>query len=457
MLAQSATGFDADEDYEFKGWSKTAGGEVEYSAGNGIKIAASDVDLYAVWEKIPEYPVAYHSAYPTDTGLANTSKHDGEYKAGVKYTVLALSDTGFDAGEDYEFKGWAETAGGAVKYTAGNTFDIPAKATNLYAVWEKIPEYTVTYHSNYPTDTGLTDADYDGGSYKTDETHKVLDLSTTGFDAGEDYEFKGWSTTAGGEVEYTDKNEIKIATSDIDLYAVWEKIPEYPVTYHSAYPTDAGLGNITFEGGDYKADEIHTVLTQSATGFDAGEDYEFKGWAISELNAGLGIVAYAPGAELKVTEDGADLYAIWAAVKGDIEEPEFPVIYHANYPTDSGKSETSFNGGSYKKDTDYKVLSDKDTAFNAGKDYEFKGWATSALDAGLGKVTYKAGDGIKIPEGTTDLYAVWTAVKGDNVSPKTGDGSSTLLMTAIAAASALAAGAVTVSLAKARKKEDENK
>ena len=134
--------------YIFKGWNtKSDSTGTDYSPGDEISISA-DTTLYAVWEKLGEYYVAYHENTSDEVyGMpAPQNKVEG--------VALSLSKT-VPLRTGYRFLGWAETPDGPVKYAAGAEHEYHEnKSLDLYAVWEaesftvKLPEsgagYTVS-------------------------------------------------------------------------------------------------------------------------------------------------------------------------------------------------------------------------------------------------------------------------------------------------------------------------
>lgn len=144
------------EGYTFKGWSTTPDGAVQYQDAEQVTDlapAGGTTTLYAVWEKVEQpnpqppvepQPVVYEIAYNANGGVGtmpNQVVKKGE-------DVVLAKNTFTKAG--YQFKGWATSANGAVKYTDGQTVtdlvfpQARTVITTLYAVWEKSPEPPVT-------------------------------------------------------------------------------------------------------------------------------------------------------------------------------------------------------------------------------------------------------------------------------------------------------------------------
>ena len=144
------------EGYTFKGWSTTPDGAVQYQDAEQVTDlapAGGTTTLYAVWEKIEQpnpqppvqpQPVVYEISYNANGGVGtmpNQVVKKGE-------DVVLAKNTFIKAG--YQFKGWATSANGAVKYTDGQTVtdlvfpQARTVITTLYAAWEKSPEPPVT-------------------------------------------------------------------------------------------------------------------------------------------------------------------------------------------------------------------------------------------------------------------------------------------------------------------------
>ena len=144
------------EGYTFKGWSTIPDGAVQYQDAEQVTDlapAGGTTTLYAVWEKVEQpnpqppvepQPVVYEIAYNANGGVGtmpNQVVKKGE-------DVVLAKNTFTKAG--YQFKGWATSAKGAVKYTDGQTVtdlvfpQARTVITTLYAVWEKSPEPPVT-------------------------------------------------------------------------------------------------------------------------------------------------------------------------------------------------------------------------------------------------------------------------------------------------------------------------
>lgn len=144
------------EGYTFKGWSTTPDGAVQYQDAEQVTDlapAGGTTTLYAVWEKVEQpnpqppvepQPVVYEIAYNANGGVGTMSNQVVKKGEDVVLAKNIFTKAG------YQFKGWATSANGAVKYTDGQTVtdlvfpQTRTVITTLYAVWEKLPEPPVT-------------------------------------------------------------------------------------------------------------------------------------------------------------------------------------------------------------------------------------------------------------------------------------------------------------------------
>ena len=107
--------------------------------------------------------------------------------------------------------------------------------------------------------------------------------------------FAGWSFTSNGAV-------IGEATINIDdnktLYAIWEDIPEYMVSYNDNGGQGSMIGDVVMEGEEFTLDDC---------GFIAPDGKQFAGWAVGNVNA---TPLKQPGDKITITAVTI-IYAIW--------------------------------------------------------------------------------------------------------------------------------------------------
>lgn len=141
------------------------------------------------------------------------------YAAGATVTV---SDEGTLTLTDHDFLGWntVSTASDA-EYEATDTFQMPARDVDLFAIWKATPPppatlYTVTYHGN-----GHTAGDpHPSAQYAEGVGVTVLDKNTL---EREGFDFLGWHTDpAATEALHGPTDTFTMPASDVDLHAIWK-------------------------------------------------------------------------------------------------------------------------------------------------------------------------------------------------------------------------------------------
>ena len=201
--------FTAPNGKQFKGWATTANGEV--INGTTYNVTA-DVELFAIWEDIPvvKFDITFNANGGTGT------------MQGVEFAgTYTLPTCAFTAPDGKQFKGWATSANGEV--IDGTTYNVTANV-ELFAIWEDIPvvNFNVTFNANGGTGT-MSPVEY-AGTYT---------LPTCAFTAPDGKQFKGWATSANGEV--IDGATYNV-TANVELFAIWEDIPhnhDYGTTWES--------------------------------------------------------------------------------------------------------------------------------------------------------------------------------------------------------------------------------
>ena len=152
------------------------------------------------------------------TGTMASVEYVGDY---------TLPANEFTAPTGKQFKGWALTNNGEIITTS--TYNVTEPIT-LYAIWEDIPavNYTISFNANGGTGT-MANVEF-AGTYT---------LPTNGFTAPQGKQFKGWSTSANGNV--IEGTTINI-TADTELFAIWEDTQTPPINPDEPEDTNKGLG-----------------------------------------------------------------------------------------------------------------------------------------------------------------------------------------------------------------------
>lgn len=182
--------------YEFKGWATTADGSVQYLNLSAYKMGPnSETVLYAVWALI-----IYTIDYNLNNGVAD--KNPTEYS--VKTESFSLATPKRDG---YTFTGWSGT-------------DINGQSVSVIVEKDSIGNrfYVANWQANLNV---VLFSDGVNTIKTTGHTDEYIRLPKNTFEK-ENYEFKGWSTTQGGEVEYYDRDLYRVGpNSSYTLYTVW--------------------------------------------------------------------------------------------------------------------------------------------------------------------------------------------------------------------------------------------
>lgn len=268
----------------FMGWATDEKSTIPLYSNGATVMNLTDqenITLYAVWSSNQQYYVTYNANGGTGGPQNSSTPYD------VDDTVTPdMTNAPTRAG--YDFVGWATSATATEKVDSA---EMVAGGLTFYAVWEQKQTYTVTYDAN----TGTGSVPMDPNRYESGDTAAVISNpqpTKTG------YTFKGWATTADG----TDTVTQVTVNNNVTLYAIWTA-NTYTVTFE-----DRGTGmNATQDFTYDEPQDLNQVGTR--------EGYQFLGWAASEANQGLGIIAYAGGANVlnltPVANGEVTLYGVW--------------------------------------------------------------------------------------------------------------------------------------------------
>ena len=236
-----------------------------------------------------------------------------------------------------------------------------------------LTKYTVSYNANGGSGAPSSQSKYYG---------KTLTLSSTK-PSRTGYAFKGWATSASGNVAYA-SGASYTANASVTLYAVWQAN-----TYTVKYNANGGTGapsNQTKTHGITLTLSSTKPTRASETDDGVTTTYTFKGWATS---ASSSTVAYAAGAKYTANAS-VTLYAVWTT-KTTVTE------YDVTYNTNGG---TEVESQVKTKGTALALRSTIPTK----NGYTFAGWGLSEDDT---TVDYAAGASYKT-DADIVLYAIWT-------------------------------------------------
>ena len=274
----------------FSGWnSKSDGTGITYPAQSALVVGSASVTLYAIWNPITTYTITYNAnggtGAPTDTTA---------YQTGATATVMG---PGSLARSGYTFGGWNTTSGGTgITYPAQSALIIGSGSVTLYAIWTPVTTYTITYDAN-----GGTGAPTDTTAYQTGATATVMG---PGILARNGYTFGGWNTTSGGTgITYPAQSALIIGSGPVTLFAIWNPITTYAVTYNANGATG---GTVPVDSNSYQSGVTATVLGNS--GILVNGVLTFSGW--NTLANGTG-TTYSAQSALVLGTTSVTLYAIW--------------------------------------------------------------------------------------------------------------------------------------------------
>ena len=410
--------------YTFKGWT----GSNSTSANTSVSIvkgSTGNKSYTANWNAIT-YNVEYKGNNNTG-GSTASSTHT--YDVTKTLTANGYTKTG------YTFKNWNTSANGS-----GTSYADKQSVTNLrnaagtytlYAQWT--PN---TYYIKYNANGGSGSMSNSTHSYDAAKTLNANTFTKTG------YSFKGWATSAGGSVVYTDKQSVSNLTSvngnTINLYAVWEVNPyTYNIIYKSTSGIQLGTGTITKNYGT-----TNTVDPKSFTGYTSPASqsiawdsttaktitfvytpieytlsYTLNGGTVATANKTKYTIETATFMLNNPTKTGYTFKG-WTGSNGSTASTSVSIAkgstgnksYTANWTPNTYYVKYNANGGSGSMSNSthtYGTAKALTTNAFTKTGYTFKGWATSAS----GSVAYtdkQSVSNLTANNGATvNLYAVW--------------------------------------------------
>ena len=186
--------------------------------------------------------------------------------------------------EGYVFLGWNTDATATTPLYEINM----TSNTTVYAVWSRI-EYTLIFNGNGQT-TGTPPSSINVGG---GQVVKLIDIGSNTL-AKSGYVFLGWNTNANATTPLTDI----IVNSNTTVYAVWEKLVYYTLTYD---------GNGSTSGTIPPVKNVVAGSTVDLQNYNPGnlekEGYVFLGWNTDAT-------ATTPLTDITITSN-TTVYAIW--------------------------------------------------------------------------------------------------------------------------------------------------
>lgn len=351
----------------FAGWNTNAGGAGSSFAAAETLSPQASMTLFAQWSNIPQSTLTYNANGSTSGAVPNSLIASSTF-------VVIDSNTGSLRRTGFIFGGWNTAADGSgVTYQGTDNYLLNSNVT-LYALWVAA-NYTVTFSGNQNT----------GGSVPPAATGVSVDTvlpANTGNLIRPGFTFAGWNTLASGLGTNFAVGATYAPTSSVVLYAKWNALPTYTISYNANNATGGGVP--VAQSGVYSSvnlDNNSGLLTRSG--------FFFAGW--NSQADGLG-TTYEAGASFTPTAN-VTLFALWSNVA------TYSLSYNAN-GSSSGTAPLVQSG----------ITSTATVSANTGSlsrlGFRFDGWNTLANGTGT---TYLAASTITLSADTT-LFALWTSV-----------------------------------------------
>lgn len=325
------------------------------------------------------YTVNFYGNYEGSGNVGYRSASDGE--------SITLYGTYSVTRKGYHLKGWSEDEDAAeATYTPGQSVKVE-KNMNLYAVWEKIESFTITYDAAFIA-AEASESEKKTQTVTVKNTDEKVALEANTF-TREGYVFTGWATSASSTtVSYTDGAETDL-WDDTTLYAVWV--------------AKSSVIQVTLNKNDGSAEsEEKIIYVKKNTSFTlpsapfTREGYTFSGWAKSSSSK---TKSYANEATVYSSDASEDftLYALWHA------DSHYIITFYPNY---TGSSDSYVEQVVEKNENGTIASLDENTFTRDG--YVFYGWYTSSTLSTSGSTSnfYLDGESLTLT-GDKDLYACW--------------------------------------------------
>ena len=310
------------EGYTFKGWAKSPSATSAEYKNCGMITISSNITLYAVWAYNANYTINFDSNGGNIISSSQVVKGETETVGGNISTNLKTSSSVGLNRSGYKFMGWTGSPSSqSVLYRDGSKITISGDIT-LYAVWDKIVSYTITFNANggYISKTSQIIE----GTENAGATGVLASMNTS----RSGYVLAGWSIDSNASyATFADCGTISIKRN-LTLYAVWT-LPTYTITYKvdNGWATSSTTRTVTGE-------QTITLPTISSLGLSKS-GYDFLYWKTSGSTS-----CYYEGNSYKVSED-ITFYGVWK---------EKPAIYVALYhpkPTSNMYGPLSATIGAY--------------------------------------------------------------------------------------------------------------
>lgn len=206
---------------------------------------------------VTQYTVTYHSNGGNSTPASQT------VNAGETVTLAGAISRNADSSYTYEFSHWnTNSSDTGTSYNAGQTITINNNI-DLYAQWDKtamsVEQYTVTFDANGGNSTP---------SPITVDKNTTITLPaaiTRDVDESYTYSFKKWNTHRDGSGSDYNAGQSYTVTTNVTLYATWNKTEITPVTPTTEYYWYVGQTQPTVDN--------YTSLANQVNGYTSPIEY----------------------------------------------------------------------------------------------------------------------------------------------------------------------------------------
>jgi uncharacterized repeat protein (TIGR02543 family) len=262
------------------GWTTEPNGQGTIIDASTICAQEGNHILYAKWEALPKYTVTFD---PQEGTTPNPSSKDVYYTQA--YGQLAETTK-----IGYSFMGWTTEPNGQGSIIEASTICMREEDHTLYAKWEA-ETYKVTFNAQggSPPDPLTKDVVFN------QEYGTLPEVTRAG------YQFIGGTTKPNGQGSIIDASTICTQEGNHTLYAKWETLPKYTVTFD---PQEGTTPNPSSKDVYYT--QAYGQLAETTR---AG--YSFMGWT-TEPNGQGSIIETST---ICMREEDHTLYAKWEAMR----------------------------------------------------------------------------------------------------------------------------------------------
>ncbi|MCM1566396.1 MAG: leucine-rich repeat protein, partial [Dehalobacter sp.] len=314
------------------------------------------------------------------TSYTITVENDSNGTAGANPNPAVAGQTvqlGYLADSGYQFKEW-QVISGDINILPNNTFMMPASAVTVKAIFEDIPDYTIS----------VSDDGHGNGSAEPAAADAGVTVTISAFNSPS-YIFKEWQVISGGVTLASTTamtTTFIMPDSNVEVKAIFENVT--PGVYTLNLLSSTG-GTVGCDGGSGLTSATNALVNLWTT---PDTDYVFKEWELLSGTFDISNITKASDNWYQFMMPPSHL--VLKAVFESTAPASYTVTFDANGGSGSMSDQTFTEGVAQTLTANAFTL----------MDYSFDGWATSPT----GSVVYSEGQSVTISADTT-LYAVWNA------------------------------------------------